>query len=121
MTKKNSIIVVDDDIGMGESIKDILSELSYCVTVVRNGYEAIKRIKNAKYGTVLMDIIMPGIDGVETYKRIKKLNLKSQLKVIMMTAYSVENLIKDALAKGAKYVLSKPLNIKKVIKYIKTI
>jgi len=39
----------------------------------------------------------------------------------MMTAYSVENLIKDALAKGAKYVLSKPLNIKKVIKYIKTI
>jgi DNA-binding NtrC family response regulator len=63
-----------------------------------------------------MDIKMPSMNGVETYKRIKK--IRPDAIVIMMTAYSVDELIQEAIKEGAYGVLYKPLDLEKVIKLI---
>jgi len=60
---------------------------------------------------------MPGINGVETFKEIHRIS--SETKVIMMTAYSVEELVKEALDGGAFNVIYKPLDIKKILTIIK--
>ncbi len=116
MSKKASILIVDDDIGMTETLADILDDMDYDVAVAGNGYRAIEMIRERAYDIVLMDIKMSGINGVETFKEVKR--IRSSTKVIMMTAYSVEDLIKEALEGGAYGIIYKPLDIDKVMDLI---
>jgi DNA-binding NtrC family response regulator len=66
-----------------------------------------------------MDIKMPGINGVQTFREIKRIDPKTT--VIMMTAYSVEDLVKDALEEGAYTVVYKPFDIKRIIAIIEEV
>ena len=63
-----------------------------------------------------MDVKLPGMNGVTAYKEIKK--IRSEAAVIMMTAYSVEDLIKEAVSEGAYAVIYKPVRIEKVLALI---
>jgi two-component system response regulator HydG len=116
MEKISSILIVDDDVGMTETLADILDDMGYDVAVAGDGYRAVERIREKVYGIVLMDIKMPGINGVETFKEVKRTSPST--KVIMMTAYSVEDLIKEALEGGAYGIIYKPLDIDKVMDLI---
>lgn len=107
-----SILIVDDDTGMTETMSDILDDMGYKVAVADDGYMAIDMIKENTYDIALMDIRMPGINGVDTFKQVKAISPST--KVIMMTAYSVEDLIKQALEEGAYGILYKPLDLEKV-------
>ncbi|MCK5237406.1 MAG: response regulator [Deltaproteobacteria bacterium] len=111
--EKTRVLIVDDDVGMTETMPDILSDIGYDVSVARNGYEAIEMVRKGAYDVTLMDIKMPGINGVEAFKEIKQISPTT--KVIMMTAYSVDTLIKEALDEGAYDVIHKPLDIDKVM------
>ncbi|MEA3500320.1 MAG: response regulator [Candidatus Marinimicrobia bacterium] len=113
MKEKASIIIVDDDVGITDTLLDILSELGYDTAVTDNGYQAIEMIKKKSYDFALMDIKMPGMNGVETFKKVQEINPKT--KVIMMTAYAFNDLIKEALEIGAFDIIHKPLDIGKVV------
>jgi len=104
-----AILIVDDDKGILETMADILNELRFKVTIANNGYEAIDLVKNGTFDMILMDIKMPGIDGVETFKRIKR--IKPASKIIFMTAYAFEELVAEARTEGAIDVLYKPVDI----------
>lgn len=116
MREKANILIVDDDPGMTETLADILSELSYDVAVAEDGYRAIEMMRKKAYDVVLMDIEMPGISGVESFKEIK--SICPSTKIIMMTAYSVEDLVKEALEEGAYGIIYKPLDIDKIVDFI---
>jgi two-component system, NtrC family, response regulator HydG len=116
MEKKASILVVDDDRGTTETLSDILEEIGYEVSTANDGYQAIEMIKERSFDVALMDIKMPGINGVETFKRAAQINPNTR--VIMMTAYSLEDLVQEALAGGAFGVMYKPLNMEKVIEFV---
>lgn len=116
MGEKTRVLIVDDDISFASGLLDILNEMGYDAITVNSGEEALEKVKEVSFDVILMDIKMPVMNGVETYKRIKKIS--PQTVVIMMTAYSVEDLIKDALKEGAYGVVYKPLDIEKVIKMI---
>jgi CheY-like chemotaxis protein len=66
MKDKVSVLIVDDDKGMTETFSDILTDLGYHVEVVNNGFKAIEKIKTIAFDVIMMDIKMPGINGVET-------------------------------------------------------
>ena len=119
MEEKTNILIVDDDLSLSYTTTDILDELGYKVAIANNGYEAIEMVKNMDYDMILMDIKMPGINGVETLVKLKY--IKPSVKVIMMTAYSVEDLIKEALKEGAYGIIYKPIKIKKLLHYIEKI
>lgn len=116
MAKETRVLVVDDDISFAESLTDILTEKGYIAVAVNSGEEALEKIKERPFDVVLMDVKMPVMDGMQTFKEIKKLDRSTT--VIMMTAYSMDDLVHDALKEGAYGVLHKPLDIEQVIRRI---
>jgi two-component system response regulator HydG len=116
---KANVLIVDDDIEMTETLSDILKDLGHHVEVANDGLKAIEKIKAQTFDVILMDIKMPGINGVETYKRIK--NIRPEATVMMMTAYSVEDLVAEALKEGAYGIMYKPIDITKVVEFIESL
>ena len=116
MKQSLSILIVDDHPGMRMTLKDILETEDYSVEVVPSGKEAIDRCEQKNFDVILMDVRMPDLNGVEAYRQIK--NFAEGTRVIMMSAYSMEDLKKTAIQEGAIAFLQKPLDIEKVLKII---
>lgn len=114
--EKTNVLIVDDQLGMLETFRDILTDRGYSVDTAEDGYMAIKRAKEKKFDIIFMDMKMPGINGVQTFREIKKISPDTA--VIMMTAYAVEDLIKEAIAEGAYTVVYKPFDMDRVIQTI---
>ncbi len=114
-----SVLIVDDDEAMTETLSDILEGLDYHVEIANSGYEAIEKVSASPFDVILMDIKMPGINGVDTFKKIK--SIRSDAVVMMMTAYSVEELVTKALDEGAYGVMYKPLDFDRVIEFIRSV
>ena len=113
------ILVVDDEKNMRITLADILIGESYVVETAASGEEAVALCESQEFDIVLMDVRMPGIDGIEAFRLIRRHCIG--VKVIMMSAYSIEDLKKQALDDGAIAFLPKPLDVEKVIKLVKEI
>lgn len=119
MTKKLNILVVDDDKDLVDSLADVLIDEGYSASKAFDGKEAMSKAGESFFDLILMDIKMPTMNGVETYKNIKKISPRTM--VIMMTGYSVSELISEALKEGAHGILYKPIDIKHLLQTISTI
>ncbi len=114
MTKKSlRILVVDDDTDNANSLAELFQMEGHRVDAVHSGEAAIAAYGTARYDIAFMDVMMPGKNGVESFLEIKK--LQPDTKVYMMTGYSVEQLLQQAIDNGAMGVLSKPLSTAKVL------
>jgi two-component system nitrogen regulation response regulator NtrX len=108
-----AVLIVDDEEMIIESLEGILSDDGFEVLHAFNGYDALKKIETESPDIVLLDIWMPGMDGIETLKEIKK--LYPTMPVIMITGHgSIESAV-DATKAGAFDFLEKPLSIDRVI------
>jgi len=85
--KEHLLLVVDDDRGMRDTLLDILEDRGFLVSVAVDGIEALEAIKTERYDLMLMDIVMPRMNGVEVLKQLKEID--SGVIVIMMTAYAL--------------------------------
>jgi len=110
------ILIVDDNASLCRTMSLVLGRRGYAVTTAKDGPQAISWVKENPFDMILMDIKMPLMDGVETYRRIKKIGPEAV--VMMMTAYAVEDLVQKALQEGAYGIIYKPLDIEKVIAVI---
>ena len=113
---KPKVLVVDDQKGMRLTLAAILDDQGYDVTEVEDGYRAIEVLEQVPFDLVFMDIKMPGINGVQTFREIKKIVPKSV--VVMMTGFAVEDLIKEALDEGAFSVIYKPFDMESVLNLV---
>lgn len=109
MEEKRKILVVDDNIDFCENITDILRLKGFKVAMAHDGYRAFEMVKDDNFDLVLMDVKMPRMNGVEAFRRLK--NIRPEIPVIMMTAYTVENLMREALREGAYGAFYKPINM----------
>ena len=116
MKKKASILIVDDNVSLCKTMSFVLEHKGYAVTTVNSGYEAVERAQGKSFDMVFMDIKMPLMNGVETFKKLK--GIRPAAAVVMMTAYSVEDLVQEALKEGACGILYKPLDMEKVVAII---
>jgi two-component system, NtrC family, response regulator HydG len=103
------VFIIDDDLDHAESIGDLLEQRGYEVEVAVSGEEGARRFREAEFDLVLMDMKLPGMNGVETFAEFKKIRPDAQ--VLMMTGYSVEQLLAQAVQNGALGVLRKPFAI----------
>jgi len=108
-----SVLVVDDDPGMAETLADILSVFGYAVTTANSAAAAVKVVTETRPDLVLMDVRMPGLSGVEALKTMKA--LAPQLAVIMMTAFARDDLAEEARRAAALAVLPKPLDMERLL------
>lgn len=110
------VLIVDDEEGIRETLKDILQLYDYEVSTDSCGEDAIESVTNKLYDIVLLDYKMNGIDGVTTFFRMKK--IQPEIKVVFITAYYNEEAINDALDSGALGVCNKPLDIPSLLRMI---
>ena len=108
-----SILIVDDERSILQSLEGLLSDEGFEVITASNGYEALKIIDAEPPDLVLLDIWMPGIDGIETLKEIKKDN--PYIHVIIITGHGTIETAVKATKLGAFDLIEKPLSIDKVI------
>ncbi|MBA3028097.1 MAG: sigma-54-dependent Fis family transcriptional regulator [Desulfobacteraceae bacterium] len=108
-----SLLVVDDEPFILQSLSGILSDEGFEVSTASNGYEALKFIEEESPDLVLLDIWMPGLDGIETLKEIKKNN--PHIQVIIITGHGTIETAVKAIKVGAFDLIEKPLSIDKVI------
>jgi two-component system response regulator HydG len=114
--RETSILIVDDNVSQCRTMSLILRRKGYAVATANDGLEAVQKVEEQPFDMILMDIKMPLLNGVETYRRIKA--IRPEAVVMMMTAYSVEDLVQQALEEGAYGVLYKPLDIERVMAII---
>ena len=113
---EKSIMIVDDNTNLTKTMAFILERKGFTVTTAKDGLEAVDKVKEQVYALIFMDIKMPHMNGVEAYKKIKK--IRPETVVMMMTAYAVDDLIQEAIQEGARGVIYKPLDLDNVVSLV---
>ena len=115
---KNHILIVDDDNRIRDLLKDYLSENRYIVSSAENADQAKEKLKYLKFDIIILDVMMPGQNGYELTKEIKK---QIKIPIILLTAKGeVENRIKG-LELGADDYIGKPFEPKELLLRIRNI
>ena len=111
------VLVIDDQPGIRKLLTEVLEEEGYAVSVAANGYEAVPLAAELHPDVILMDMKMPGMNGLETLMEIKRQG--QQEKIIVMTAYGEMDTINEVLAAGIKGYLTKPFDIRELCAMVK--
>jgi len=101
------VLVVDDEAIVRESIRDWLKNSGYQVSVAESGEDALKQIEKKNFGVMILDLRLPGINGIEVLKKVKA--LKPEIKSIVITAYPTMLSQEEATKLGAIDYLVKPV------------
>ena len=117
--KQIKILWVDDEIELLKSFVFFLEERNYDVDTCNNGNDAIEKVLENKYDMVILDEMMPGLDGLTTLQEIKRIN--PSIPIIMVTKSEEEGLMDKAIASQIADYLIKPINPNQIIMAIKKI
>lgn len=107
------VLVVDDEEGIRESLSGILEDEGYEVLTSNSGEDAIKVVREQNLDLILLDILLPGIDGIQTLKEIR--GLRPDIPVIMISGHGNIELAVKATKMGAYDFLEKPLSLERVV------
>ena len=109
MTK---ILVVDDEVKECELLRRFLGKKGYTVITANNGMDAIEKVQNESPDVMLLDIRMPGMDGVEVLKCVREFSKK--IGIIMVTAVMDEDIAKNTMKLGADEYITKPIDLERL-------
>ncbi len=104
-----TILVIDDQPGIRRLLTEVLQDEGYKVVTAQNGYEGIQVAQDINPHVILMDMKMPGMDGIEALKELKRKGQGDQ--VIMMTAYGELDMVNEAREAGMRDYITKPFDI----------
>lgn len=110
---KSSILVVDDDEMIRSLFRETLGELGHEVTAARTSSEGLELVKERDFDLVFLDLKMPGMDGAELFRLIKK--VKPKLPVAIITGYPESEMMARALAQGPFGVMGKPFGESEIV------
>lgn len=114
---QRKILIVDDQFGIRILLNEIFQKEGYKTFQAANGVQALEIVNNEEPELVILDMKIPGMDGLEILKRIKKDN--QSIKVIIMTAYGELDMIQEAIDNGAITHFAKPFDIDDILKAVK--
>ena len=116
---KKKILIVDDDLTTREAFSEFFSVHGYVTSVAANGFTAGLQIMRLKPDLVLLDLMMPGIDGFEVCSLIKENSETSHIIVLVLTGYDTEENRERILKAGADGFLSKPVEQDTILRNVK--
>lgn len=114
---ERKLLIVDDQFGIRILLNEIFQKEGYKTYQAANGVQALNLVQNERPDLVILDMKIPGMDGLEILKRVKKMD--QTIKVIIMTAYGELDMIQEAIENGAITHFSKPFDIDEIIEAVK--
>ena len=118
---KPQILVVDDEISISELIKFNLNKVGYEVTVTDNGNSALELLEQHSYNLIVLDLMLPGVDGLEVCRKLKSNNKTSAIPIIMLTARNEEIDKIIGLELGADDYMTKPFSPRELVARVKAV
>jgi DNA-binding response OmpR family regulator len=115
------VLIVDDEPNILLSLDFLMRKEGYEVFVARNGTEALESVQNHLPDVVLLDIMMPDVDGYEICKFIKNNEETKHCKVIFISAKSKESDIQKGYEMGADFYITKPFTNKQIVSKVKEV
>jgi DNA-binding NtrC family response regulator len=110
---KTRVLIVDDEEEFVQALSERLTIRDYDVTTSLSGEDAIEKLKHYNFDVIILDVAMPGMDGIETLRKIK--GLKPLVEVIMLTGHATVSSAVDGMKLGAFDYLMKPCETKELI------
>jgi two-component system, NtrC family, response regulator HydG len=107
-----AILVVDDDVDTCRNMADLFGDCGYHVDAAETGDIALERARQQRYDMHLLDLRMPGMDGLTLCRHLKE--LRPSMVALILTGYPHEGLAQEAVAAGARHVVSKPVDMAKL-------
>ncbi len=115
---KNKILIVDDEPNIVMSLEYAFKKQDFEVYIARDGVEAIDILKHQTPNIILLDVMMPNVDGYQTLKYIRNTASLKDTKVVFLTAKNKASDIEKGLKLGADKYLTKPFSVKKIVSEI---
>ncbi|MFM2125296.1 MAG: hypothetical protein RL328_1747 [Acidobacteriota bacterium] len=112
--KSTRVLIVDDELGIRESLLGVLEDEGYTCTATESGEQALEELARNAYDLVLLDVWLPGIDGLDTLARIQEIPEEERPEVIVISGHGTIETAVRATKLGAFDFLEKPLTIEKV-------
>ena len=106
------ILIIDDERSIRNTLRDILENEGYKVDDAENGMEGLKLVNSKKYDVILLDIKMPGMDGLEVLEHAMKV---TDTPVVMISGHGTIDTAVEAIKKGAYDYIAKPLDLNRLL------
>jgi CheY-like chemotaxis protein len=116
--QQETILVVDDDDAIRTMVERVLRREQFHVESARDGFEAIEKLSRNNYGTILLDLMMPRVDGVGVLRFLEQHRPETNRAVIVMTA-NLASFAEDVQSKPVFRVLSKPFDIRQLVNEVR--
>lgn len=110
LSRRPKLLIVDDEVDTCENLSDILTDHGYAVDIAHDGPTALKLVEQSGYDVALLDLRMPGMDGLELYRQVKRISAGTV--AIVVSAYAGSDTARSILAAGAWRIVRKPVDIK---------
>lgn len=112
------ILVIDDDPGIRQLVADVLEIEGYTVRKAEDGFAGLRAIEAQRPGCVVLDVMMPGMDGHAVLQRIRAADGGPDLPVVMLTAAADDAQAWKAWTEGVDYFLAKPFDPSELLRYL---
>ncbi|GAA4387209.1 hypothetical protein GCM10023186_32640 [Hymenobacter koreensis] len=113
------VLVVDDEPNIVMSLEFLLRKAGYAVRIARNGTEALEALERESFGVVVLDIMMPDVDGYQVCRHLRQLPGHQHTKVVFLSAKSREADIQKGLEAGADLYLTKPFSTRQLLEKVR--
>jgi len=118
MDEKKTVLIIDDDLALQTVLEIALRDAGYHVILAGDGQEGIEKLTKLNPDLVISDIMMPQMDGVETFQRIKEQLQDNGIPIFIMTALNRKPWFADLEAEGA-VIIQKPFDIDQLLRLVK--
>jgi DNA-binding response OmpR family regulator len=119
MKSKMKVLAIDDENDVLLIIKSALHGEGYDVITANNGYDGLALAEDGSPDLILLDIMMPEMDGFEVLKQLKENEKTARIPIIILTGMSSKEKIREALDKGTDYYIIKPFDYQDLVSKVK--
>ena len=118
MAEVHKVLVIDDDPSVRMLVCDVLHAYGYEATAAEDGFAGLRAIAAERPDCVVLDVMMPGLDGHEVLTRIRASEVGSTLPVVMLTAAADDDHAWQAWTEGVDYFIAKPFEPEELLNYL---
>ena len=116
-----TILIVEDYDDVRQMLRILLESENFCVLEASSGAEALKILRSGRPDVILMDLALPGFDGFETIRRIRKIDGFQNTPIVILSAYSGPSVYETSRRAGTDFVMTKPIDFDELAELLEQI